>query len=74
MNNGRDPIAETQQLLDEHTQLAQHLHALNAERNRLLRQAAGTRARLARRLADLPDDAPQRTAVIDILQQFEVSL
>lgn len=74
MNNGRDPITETQQLLDEHAELTQHLQALGAERNRLMRQAAGTRAKLARHLPDLPEDAPERTAVIDILMQYEISL
>lgn len=75
MNNGRNdtPITQTRSLLDDHAQLMAHLHALNAERNRLMRQAAGARAKLARHLPDLPDDAPERTAVIDILQQYEVA-
>ena len=72
--SSRDPITETQHLLDEHAELTQHLQALSAERNRLLRQAAGIRAKLAHRLPDLAQDPAQRAAVIDILQQYEVSL
>lgn len=59
-------------LLLEHGRLAEHVQVLDAERQRVMAEQSGVRARLAARLGSV-QDAEVRGRILEIFQMYKVA-